>query len=205
MARPPLPSLALLTFVIGLASAAASAAADAGPRGEFPGCYLWQLSFSDTDPWDYEQPAASGPLEVYLWYTQREWPYGISAAEMTVQFPAEFQLFGFAPMNGFLNIGTAHHLLLAVGSCPWGPMVAGKFSFFDAMGGGGSVCLGAPDGGDGPPVTVDCSTPLPFSMTGAVQGCSTDPSETACRRDVACTSPTDPSSWGSVKSGYRTR
>lgn len=199
-ARPRLPSFTVLTIVIGMASAAA-----AGPRGETHGCYLWQLSYSADDPWAYEQPAASGPVEVYLWYTQQEWSWGVTAAEMTVQFPAELQLLGFSPMNGFLNIGTADHLLLAVGSCPWGPVVAGKLSFFDATGAGGQVCLGDPGGGDGPPVTVDCTTPVPWSQTGSVQGCSTDPAEPACRRDFPCTSPTDASSWGSVKSEYRAR
>jgi hypothetical protein len=50
---------------------------------------------------------------------------------------AEFELDGtmtvlaFEPLNGFLNAGTDTHLMLAVGGCPFGPLVAGRILVYD--------------------------------------------------------------------------
>jgi len=100
-------------------------------------------------------------------------------------------------MNGFLNAGTATHLLLAVGGCPNAPVVAGNILIlhFAPL----AVCL------DGANVTVDCS-PNPQAWPHNVAGYA-DAGLPLCLTDTpgGCLLVTslESQSWGTIKSLYR--
>jgi len=94
----------------------------------------WTVSNSTTDPFSNSGPIAPGPSmfagNLYLWLVC-DWTglNGMAAAEMdVVELRGGGAPTGFTPMNGFLNAGTATALLVAVGGCPIGPVLAGSFS-----------------------------------------------------------------------------
>jgi hypothetical protein len=184
---------------------AASTAAMAGGPGT--GQYEWTISFSDTDPnvqtgADF---AAFGTL--YLWYTGCNTipaGAGMSAAEFDAAVTG-WNLVGFNTANGFLNAGTATALLLAVGGCPTGPVIAGSWT---ALGTAGKLALKA-SATNGVVGTVDCdiinpviwSFPTNMRIAGAISAGQAGPVQdwgNGCNTD-----PVDSSSWGSVKSLYR--
>jgi hypothetical protein len=92
----------------------------------------WTISNSATDPLSNSGPIAPGPNmwtgNLYLWSFCMEDAAGLQTAEFDV---VETQGGGlpvaFNPMNGVLNAGTTTSLLLAVGACPRGPVLAGSF------------------------------------------------------------------------------
>jgi hypothetical protein len=184
---------------------AAAHAADA-PRDIEPpcalGCYVWSLSFSEVDPsLSTATPALIDTL--YLWLACGD-EEGMMAAEfaLVVSGPPAVPL--FQTMNGFLNAGTvATELELAVGGCPQGPVVAGRFMVVDLSGQGGAFCFGPASNGRN--VTWECDIVPTTSYENGYTGASTD-GTAPCEAvgSFACmTVAVEPSPWGSIKSLYR--
>lgn len=91
------------------------------------------------------------------------------------------------PVNGFLNAGGTTNLLLAVGGCPPGPVVAANLLTLSLP---GSICL-APSAQNGVKGTVDCS-PNPQLWSIDWRGLELLPPVSV-----------EPTTWGSVKQRYR--
>ena len=91
----------------------------------------WSISRSATDPFENTASSGIGSGQLYLWYYCTSHPFGLATAEFDVG--GTIAVHSFTPMNGFLNAGDATHLLLAVGGCPWGPVVAGTFQVHDPI------------------------------------------------------------------------
>lgn len=181
----------VLTIVSALLVAASPAFADN---------YGWSLSGSATEPC---QPVPLGSLQVvYLWFNYAT-DDGMSAMEANLTTSANYSVLGFNVQNGYLNAGNQTNLLLAVGGCPTGPVVAGAWNLFDLTGTGGFGCLA------GANVTVDCDTVNPVAWPHGVSGWNNQ-GGTACSVLVdggdGCNPPVvsvEDTSWGSVKSLYR--
>jgi hypothetical protein len=118
----------------------------------------------------------------------------MASAEMELIAPAG-TILAFNVMNGFLNAGTATHVLLAVGGCPQAPLIAGSVLAFHTS--SFAICIG------GSNVTVDCS-PNPQAWPNDSKS-YTDAGIPACPQDDAtlCVVSVEESSWGSIKSLYR--
>lgn len=118
--------------------------------------YGWTISESSTDPLDNSGFFTPGLQTLYLWY------YCSTVEGMT---QAEFDLvpsgtlgadvLSTVAMNGFLNAGTATSLLLAVGGCPTGPVVAAAILVLWSA--PTEICL-APSSSSGNNGTEDCQT-----------------------------------------------
>jgi hypothetical protein len=168
----------------------------------FADFYGWSLSGSAAAPCVSTGPAASiTNLALWLNYTTDD---GMSAMEADLVLAGGVTNFGFNTLNGFLNAGTASHLLLAVGGCPAGPVLAGTWTIFDPASLGFGACL------VGANVTVDCDVVNPVAWPHGVTGYSSVPGGVPCQVEVSsgtgCTPPivaVESSSWGSVKSLYR--
>ncbi len=162
------------------------------------------LSASDTDP----RINFSGPLpsvasaSVHLWLECGVHD-GIAAAEFSLNFDGAtypgMLSWALTMQNGWLNAGTTKDLLLTVGGCPQGPVLAASWGGFNT---GAPVvhnfCLIPSPVGN--LVGVDCSpTPSTHPVTqvglaaGTAQGC----------QDLDCTSSIESDTWGSLKSLYR--
>jgi hypothetical protein len=89
--------------------------------------YGWTVSGSPTNPCQ-TTGNVSGVASIYLWYCYNS-PDGVSAADISVVVnPAGSALpLAFVTANGFLNAGGPSNLLLAVGGCPDGPILAGNW------------------------------------------------------------------------------
>jgi hypothetical protein len=180
-----------LTIVSALCICATMASnANAQPR------YGWTVSNSQTDPLSTGGLPNGGTDNLYLWFYCSP-DEGMAAAEMTLESTPPGQVLAFNVMNGFLNAGNATNLLLAVGGCPSGPVVAGAILIlhFAPL----AVCLG------GANVTVDCSSDpaaWPHDHRGYADAglplCLND-TEGLCEDEVSV----EESSWGSIKSLYR--
>lgn len=137
--------------------------------------YGWTISSSSSNPDVNSGPVNPQPFSLYLWFKCSA-SGGMSAAEFDFAAPEGVLNFGFSPMNGFLNAGSASHLLLAVGGCPTGPVVAGSWVLFGQT--PGDFCLVS--SANGYRVTVDCSAPNPqlraidavgYAYGGAIPSC----------------------------------
>lgn len=171
------------------------------------GYYEWFLSFNDT----LDQPTGpdpSGIVSIYLWFSQGCNPAlegaGMSAAEFKAFANGPWAILAFNTANGFLNAGGPEDLLLAVGGCPTGPVVAGSF-LVNASGAGG-MRLGPSSLGGAR--TVDCATnPTAWDWPTFVRfrGCQSTGSATAIQDwGNGCTvDAVEENSWGSIKSLYR--
>jgi len=164
------------------------------PESAASAIYEWRISKSSTDPYvNFGNP--NGSLDtLFLWF--RCAPEGMSAAEMTLEIIPQGQVFAFNVMNGYLNAGDATNLLLAVGGCPEGPIVAGSILFFHNQ--SLSVCL------TGANVTVDCSL-NPQAWPHDFHGYH-DFGEPSCvNESEAICDPfsVESQSWGSIKGLYR--
>lgn len=154
---------------------------------------------SPTDPYANTASWIPGILELYLWFACSD-EGGMAAAEfkLSTDNPANIIL-AFTPQSGYLNAGSPTDLLLAVGGCPTGPILAGNILVLTNV--PGEYCL-VPDF-QGIMGTVDCGAnpqiwpiqQIGFSDTGS------DPS---CNDDL-CPDPTstEGSSWGGVKTLFR--
>lgn len=159
--------------------------------------YGWTISSSNSDPFVNTGTVTGAPLSIYLWL-QCAQPAGMSAAEFDLQLPAGASNFGFTAMNGFLNAGGSSNLLLAVGGCPTGPVVAGSWTVFNT--GVGSYCL-VNSAANGIRVTVDCDPINPQGWPIGAKGFAVD-AASSCDEGL-CIVSVEPSSWGEVKSLYR--
>lgn len=196
----------------GLVAAAATlvCAASAMAGGGGTGAYEWKVSFSNTSP-DSQVAAAPGsptPMTLYLWYQGCNGATaepGMSAAELGAFFTS-WSVFGFTPLNGYLNAGDANNLLLAVGSCPVGPVVAGSWT---AFGTSGKIRLGKSTSIGFWLATVDCESPVPgnWEWPGQVRAVGAGTTDLAAGLEDwgrGCTGdPVEPTTWGSVKALYR--
>ena len=161
--------------------------------------YGWSVSGSSTDPFVNTGTASMAVTNLYLWLACSEGS-GMSAAEFDMVVTGISPL-AFTPMNGFLNAGTFPALLLAVGGCPNGPLVAGSILVLDLP---GNIAF-APSAANGILGTVDCVTPVPnlwpmewrgYDNTGA-------PAPESKPGDLCEVVSVEDGSWGSIKSLYR--
>ncbi len=159
--------------------------------------YGWTISSSNIDPLMNSGSVTGGPQSLYLWLDCAA-PEGMTAAEFDVQLPPGVLNFGFTTQNGFLNAGGAGNLLLAVGACPTGPVVAGSWTVFNTA--AGDYCLVASTG-SGTIATVDCDVVTPGVWPITQRGYST--TGTAPCTDALCVIAIEPTTWGGVKSLYR--
>jgi hypothetical protein len=157
------------------------------------------ISGSITDPYVNTGLPTGGALVLYLWYLA-DWQDGLSAAEFDLT--GSIQVDSFLALNGFLNTGGATNLLLAVGGCPRGPLVAGQILAEDIA--GGELCLG-PSSANGDNVSVDCGSAgfmrhanlwTGYSSLGG-NPCTNMPDPYVCWVSV------EGASWGGVKALYR--
>jgi hypothetical protein len=176
-----------LTILFVLAFASSAVAGDFG----------WTLSSSASDPLAHTATPAAGLATVYLWYYCTNNARGLASAEFDVAGTAT--PLSFTTANGFLNAGGATNLLLAVGGCPSGPVNAGSFLVFDAVGTGFNLCI------------VESATPLNCSVNCVdLQIFPNDYVGYASDGTTPCTSPlglcvvsVETESWGNIKSLYR--
>lgn len=167
--------------------------------------YGWTISSSSSDPFVNQGPIPAAPLPLYLWLfcSQGAPPDagpGMASAEFDLRLPAGVFNFGFTAMNGFLNAGGAGNLLLAVGGCPQGPVVAGVWNVFGSIAGDYCLVASAANGIIG---TVDCSPTVPsiHPLRQVGFGAGVAPS---CNDGQLCPPvAVEAQSWGSVKSLYR--
>jgi hypothetical protein len=117
--------------------------------------YTLGISASDTDPDVHSSPPTGGIRYLYFWMTCA--PEGWTALEL--QTTGTLDPLGFVPLNGVLNAGSAHHLLLAVGNCPSGLHLDLLLGYWVVQDAGGELCVEAPDGGVFG--VVDCVLPQP--------------------------------------------
>ncbi|MEZ5066618.1 MAG: hypothetical protein R3B81_17950 [bacterium] len=90
--------------------------------------YGWSISASSTDPFVNSGTLPDIVSNLYLWLHCATFD-GMSAAEFQVETDGSvFLPVAFTPQNGFLNAGTVTHILVAVGGCPSGPVVAGMWT-----------------------------------------------------------------------------
>jgi hypothetical protein len=186
--------LATLLLLVGLLPAPAAQAQ----------AFSWTVSNSITNPLSPSGPIGAGPNmfagNLYLWL-YCAYDNGMAAAEMdVVELRGGGAPTGFAPLNGFLNAGMATALLLAVGGCPHGPVVAGVFSVgSDAFVPDIEICL-VPSAANNRSITVACSgigyvnNVLGFAKIGS----------SSCFDVLLCFDlPVQDTSWGKLKSLYR--
>ena len=157
--------------------------------------YGWTVSKSAVDPLINSGLPTGGVDTLFLWfYCSSE---GMASAEMTLESTPPGNVLGFNVMNGYLNAGNATNLLLAVGGCPNGPVVAGSILILHAV--PLTVCL------TGANVTVDCSAD-PSAWPHEVKGYA-DLALPLCLTDTPgkdlCVTSVEESSWGSIKGLYR--
>jgi len=161
--------------------------------------YGWSVSGSATDANVNTGTPTGGVGTFYLWFNCNDGD-GMSAAEFDMVVTGISPL-AFTPMNGFLNAGTFPALLLAVGGCPNGPLVAGSILVLDLP---GNIAF-APSAANGILGTVDCVTPVPnlwpmewrgYDNTGA-------PAPESKPGDLCEVVSVEDGSWGSIKSLYR--
>lgn len=161
----------------------------------------WTISASPQDPFAnvVSQPTF-GVVERYLWLACCQFPFqpeGIAAAELGISSTGTIHL-ATTPQNGFLNAGTTADLLLAVGGCPCGPVVAATLLVLDQP---GAMCF-APSSVSGVKAAVDCrANPEAWAMhwTGF-----NNTGGQPCEKGFGCTlTSLEQMSWGRIKGMYR--
>jgi hypothetical protein len=112
--------ITILSVIAVLALPASSFAQPAAP-------YAWTISASATSPFVNTTSPTGGVATYRLWLNCADLPGslqdGMAAAEFAVVSVGVTHL-ATTPVNGFLNAGSTTNLLLAVGACPGGPVVA---------------------------------------------------------------------------------
>jgi hypothetical protein len=169
--------------------------------------YGWTVSKSDVDPFVNTGAPTGSTDNLYLWFHCSVGD-GLSAADIAVtgSFLSSGNVLAFNVMNGFLNAGTATALLLAVGGCPPGPVVAGAWLILHT--GTGDLCLG-PGLTYPTPVAVDCSVNPAAHPCDFIGYSDADFGAPPCEHyesgDDLCETKTavEESSWGTIKSLYR--
>ena len=166
--------------------------------GAYAGDFGWTLSDSASDPLSNAGTAVAGLVNVYLWYYCTNTAEGLASAEFDVAGSAA--PLSFTPANGFLNAGGATNMLLAVGGCPGGPVMAGNFLVFDAVGVGFNLCPVA-SAANGLNVSVNCVALMTYPNDYI--GYANDGSTPCTSIDDLCLTAVETSSWGAVKCLYR--
>jgi hypothetical protein len=162
--------------------------------------YEWYVSGSPTDPCATRGNLAVGGLgSLFLWYL-RNTDDGMSAADLSVVVhpPGAVNVLAFNTANGFLNAGNVSHLLLAVGGCPYSPLVAGSWLVLPVIP-DWELCLG------GERLTVDCQI-NPTAWDSGTHGYANGGAPHTCINDIfddCYPLAVEPSSWGKVKTLYR--
>jgi len=162
----------------------------------------WTISGSDADPYETVVTLSPGVSTVYLWLACAGYPVnGISAAEFGIATSPELIHLATTPRNGFLNAGGISNVLLAVGGCPLGPIVAADLTVFSPAGGPATMCF-VPSI-DGYSVVVDCQIPNPGLWPFDWQGLAANGAVTCFAGDL-CSGPVSvqPLTWGRLKSLY---
>ena len=164
--------------------------------------YGWTVSKSASDPFANTGEPTGGVDTLYLWYYCSV-ADGASAADFIVTGTLASSVLAFNVQNSFLNAGNASNLLLAVGGCPPGPLVAGSWLVNHTV--PGDLCLGA--GGQPTPVTVDCSanpSAHPIDYIGYADTAFGPPCTHYEGGDQICeTISVEETSWGTIKGLYR--
>jgi hypothetical protein len=166
--------------------------------------FTWTVSNSTTSAVSNSGAIAPGPSmfagNLYLWLYCDNTGAGMAAAEMdVVELRGGGAPTGFTPLNGFLNAGGPTDLLLAVGGCPSGPILAGSFSVGpDAFLPDIEICL-VPSALNNRNITVACggtgypNTVIGFAKTGGA----------SCNDGLICADIVIDHTWGRVKSLFR--
>jgi hypothetical protein len=170
----------------------------------------WTVSNSTTNALSNSGAIAPGPSmfagNLYLWLYCSDNTTGMAAMECDVQELAGMggAPTGFTPLNGFLNAGNATALLLAVGGCQPGPILAGSFSVGpDSFVPDVEICL-IPSALNNRSITVQCggqgiqNATIGFKKTAAPSCNFLD--------TVQCLmtgTPVEGASWGQIKGLYR--
>ena len=165
--------------------------------------FYWTVSSSSTNALSNSGSVGAGPSvfagNLYLWLYCDGSGLGMAAAEMdVVELRGSGAPMGFEPLNGVLNAGTATELLLSVGGCPSGGLLAGVF----AVGGDAflpdiEICL-VPSAANNRNITVACgglgynNVTIGFAKTGGA-GCV----------GSGCFDAVTDNSWGKVKALFR--
>ncbi len=181
--------LAILTVVVAVGAVPSALAAEFG----------WTISASSDDPDVSTGTPTMAVISLYLWLQCGEGD-GMAAAEMQLLASGGLPIFAFSAMGGFLNAGTATDLLLAVGGCPNGPIVAGYILILDLP---GDICI-VPSAANGLNVTVECSTLA--VVQNRYRGYSNIAGPCESQSDLwLCEGPVsvEDSSWGGIKAMYR--
>lgn len=138
--------------------------------------------------------------QVYLWYVCGQ-PGGLAAAAFDVSVPDGVLNFGFTALNGFLNAGGASQLILAIGGCPVGPLLAGRWTLFGLA--PGDICL-VESSLVGGRTAADCSAPTPGIWPIRATGFRWSHDGTAACNDAPCgATVVEPVTWGRTKGLYR--
>ncbi len=115
--------------------------------------YGWTISASSTDPLVNSGPFVSGAVRYYLWYYCST-VEGMTAAEFDLETSSpDNRIISLSVRNGFLNAGTPTSVLLAVGGCPTGPVIAAEIGVLVSE--PGEICF-APYYSSGINGTRDC-------------------------------------------------
>lgn len=161
------------------------------------GQYGWSISASSTDPAVNQGTLQTGSVNLYLWYACAD-DGGMAAAEFRLDSldPANV-LVSFTTMNGFLNAGTFPDMLLAVGGCPTGPVVAGRLNVSSVV--PGDYCV-VPSELSARRLVVDCTiTGYPLQA----KGYSSRGTMPLCYEPLCPDVSVEGSSWGRIKGIYR--
>ena len=166
----------------------------------------WTVSNSSTSALSNGPgPIGPGPSafagNLYLWLYCGT-PGGMAAAEFdVVELRGGGPPTGFGPLNGFLNAGTATALLLAVGGCPSGPVLAGAFSVGpDAFLPDIEICL-VPSAANARNITVECGTGL--GISNDVVGFAKTSAASCVAASLCGPVSVESSTWGQIKGLYR--
>ena len=181
------------------------------------GYYTWSVSGSPTDPFD-NNPANPGPglQTLYLWFVEGCHPAdtgGMSAAEFKL-VTTGWTIAALLPQNSFLEVGpsadaTGKNVLMAVGGCPTGPIVAANL-LVTAVG-AGRVGFASTDAGEGlsqVAATIECSANPVLNEWPSVMRCigyatQDDGSPNQDHGQDCNVTPVDSGSWGQIKGLYR--
>ncbi|MFN8178840.1 MAG: hypothetical protein U0167_13000 [bacterium] len=99
---------------------------DSCSNSESPYPYGWTLSGSAADPDQNVGSSGDEPLLLYLWLRCISWCGGAAAA---FAIEGDIPIAGFTPASGWINVGSATHLVLAYSSCvDHAPALVGTFS-----------------------------------------------------------------------------
>lgn len=159
--------------------------------------YGWTISNSNSDPFSNEGTATNGVATLFLWFECSD-VEGMAAAEFDLVSSGINHLATTA-VNGYLNAGGTTNILLAVGGCPTGPVIAANLLVLDTP---GTMCFG-PSANNGLLVTVDCQ-PQPTAFEATTNGYSSMGANPCAFGNPLCLpDAVETTSFGEIKGLYR--